>query len=107
MSRYVYATDAELPTFRAQWNASDGTGIDLSTAAFTLKLVNSSGTTALTKTSGITGTAGGLVTVTWGVGELNIAVGTYLVWLYARTGSSDRVFSASALPTIQIVTAPT
>ena len=107
MSGYVYATDQELPTFRAQWNASDGTGIDLSAATFTLKLVNSSGTTALTKTSGITGTSGGLVTVTWATGELNIAVGAYLLWLYARTGSSDRVFSVSALPTIQIITAPT
>jgi hypothetical protein len=107
MSRYVYATDQELPTFRAQWNASDGTGIDLSAATFTLKLVNSSGATALTKTSGITSTSGGLVTVTWATGELNIAVGSYLLWLYARTGTSDRVFSPDNLPTIQIVTAPT
>jgi hypothetical protein len=107
MSSYVYATDAELPTFRAQWNDANGTAIDLSSATFTVKLVNSTGTTALTKTSGIVGTAGGLVTITWGVGELAIAVGTYRLWLYARTGSSDRVFSPDNLPIIGIVTAPT
>jgi hypothetical protein len=107
MSSYVYATDAELPAFRAQWNDADNVGIDLSGATFTAKLVNSTGTTALTKTSGIVGTAGGLVTITWGVGELAIAVGTYRLWLYARTGSSDRVFSPDNLPIIGIVTAPT
>jgi hypothetical protein len=107
MSSYVYATDAELPTWRGQWSDDAGTGIDLSGATFTVKLVNSSGTTALTKTSGITGTVGGLVTITWSVGELNISPGTYALWLYARTGTSDRVFSPDNLPTIQIVTAPT
>jgi hypothetical protein len=107
MSSYVYATDQELPTFRAQWNDSAGTGIDLSSATFTVKLVNSSGTTVVTKTSGIVGTAGGLVTVTWAVAELNIAAGTYRLWLYARTGTSDRVFSPDNLPIIGIVTAPT
>jgi hypothetical protein len=108
MSRYVYATDAELPAWRGQWNDGDNVGIDLSGATFTVKLVNaSSGTTALTKTSGIVGTAGGAVTITWGVGELAIAVGTYRLWLYARTGSSDRVFSPDNLPIIGIVTAPT
>ena len=41
MSSYVYATDAELPTWRGQWSDDAGTGIDLSGATFTVKLVNS------------------------------------------------------------------
>ena len=106
MSTYTYTTDAELPTWRGQWNDSTGTAIDLSSATFTVKLVNSSGTTALTKTAGIVGTVGGLVTITWSVGELNITVGGYYLYLYARTGTSDRVFSPDNLPTIQIIAAP-
>jgi hypothetical protein len=108
MSSYVYATDAELPVWRGQWNDANGTAIDLSSATFTVKLVNaSSGVTVLTKTSGVVGTSDGLVTVTWATGELNVAVGNYRLWLYARTGTSDRVFSPDNLPTIGIVTAPT
>jgi hypothetical protein len=107
VSTYTYTTDSELPTWRGQWNDEAGTGIDLSGATFTVKLVNSSGTTALTKTNGITGTVGGLVTISWSVGELNIATGGYRLYLYARTGTSDRVFSPDNLPTIQIITAPT
>ena len=107
MSTYTYIADAELPTFRAQWNDADGVGIDLSSATFTAKLVNSAGTTALTKTTGITGTSGGLVTITWAAGELALTAGGYRLFLYARTGGNDRVFSPDNLPTVRIITAPT
>lgn len=107
MSSYTYTADAELPVWRGQWNDADNVGIDLSGATFTAKLVNSAGTTVVTKSSGIVGTAGGLVTITWAVGELAIAAGGYRLFLYARTGSSDRVFSPDNLPTIRIIAAPT
>ena len=107
MSSYTYTADAELPAWQGMWASGDGVGIDLSGATFTAKLVNSAGTTVVTKSSGIVGTAGGLVTITWAVGELAIAAGGYRLYLYARTGTSDRVFSPDNLPTIRIIAAPT
>lgn len=103
---YVYLSTDESPTWRGQWLDGDGTGVDLSGATFTVKLVNASGTVALTKTTGIVGTAAGLVTITWASGELDITAGGYRMILVARIAGADRTFSPGQLPTITIVAAP-
>ena len=107
MSIYTYTQIDEAPSWRGQWLDGDGAPVDLSAATFTVKLVGSNGTTALTKTTGVVGTVGGLVTITWGTGELNLTPGGYRLFIVARIASADRTFSPGALPSIAIIAAPT
>lgn len=106
MSHRTYSQTDEAPVWRATWT-DDGVAVDLSAATFTVKLVASDGTTALTKTTGVAGTVAGVVTITWATGELNLTPGGYRLFVVARIGTADRTFSPAALPTITIVAAPT
>lgn len=68
----------------------NGTTIDYSTGyTFTVLLLNGA-TTALTKTSGITGAAAGVVTTEWAVGEFDLAPATYRVLLIIRRSSDGK-----------------
>lgn len=106
MTTYTYLTTSELPAWKGQWSDGDGNPVDLSAATFEVKLVSRNGAIALTKTSGITGTVDGTVTVQWAVGELNIAPGKYRLYLVARTGSLDRAFDPGNPPVIAVLQAP-
>ena len=106
MANQVYLSTDEAPAWRATWT-DNGAPVDLSAATFTVKLVGSSGTTALTKTTGVTGTVAGVVTITWATGELNLTPGGYRLFVVARIASADQTFNPGALPTITIVAAPT
>ena len=109
LSTYVYATDQELPAVQLEWLDGTGALLDLSAATFTVKLTSvTTGATALTKSSGITGAATSPnVTIAWSSSELNITPGTYRLWCYARSGGLDRVFDPDSPPLVKVVTAPT
>ena len=92
---FTYERGAELPSLTLPWQEETAqdtwTDLDLSggTHTFTLTLVDRSGTTVLTKTSGITGNNGS-VSVVWAVDELDIAEGTYKMFLRARETATTK-----------------
>lgn len=121
MSFYPYLSTSELPSIPVRWLGLGGSTIDLSTASFTLKLVNDAGSTVLTKTTGITGYATLQGTapndynllVAWSTGDLatsGVAPGIYstqdktLILTY-RVGTSDSERFNGDL-TIEVATAP-
>lgn len=79
---------------RPAWVATvtiNGTGDNMSSGyTFSVKVAASpTATAALTKTTNITGAAGGVVTVAWAPNELDIEPGLYIVQLKAsRTSDS-------------------
>lgn len=79
-----------LPDFSSGWTFS----VRLGTTA--------TATPTLTKTTGISGAASGVITVAWAANELNIAVGDYVAHLTA-TRTSD---SAEATITEKITISP-
>ena len=85
-----YIQGAELPPLLVQFLANDGTTvIDLTGYTFTLKLATDTTTTpALTKSSGISGSANG-ATINWAAGDLDVAAGTYVFELTASSGGLD------------------
>lgn len=69
-----------------------GVAEDLSTG-YTFEVnvaASASATPALTKTTGITGAAGGVVTVAWATGDLALTAGTYVVQLTATRTSDSK-----------------
>ena len=94
---FTYRTGAERPTLTLPWQeqtaAYTWTDLDLSSGyTFSLTLVDEDGTTALTKTTNITG-ANGSVVVTWAADDLALDAGTYTLNLRATTSSLDRDYS--------------
>lgn len=60
----------------------NGTTEDMTTGfTFTVKAIDQNGSIDLTKTTGIAGGPGGVVTVTWAAGELALTPGRYTVQL--------------------------
>ena len=104
MSDYVYDAGDEDPDVALTWKDRDGAVINLSAATFSVKLVNSAGTTVVTKTTGITGasTAPNVV-IAWAAGELNIAAGDYRLIVTATVSSRQRTFRRNNPPTVQII----
>jgi hypothetical protein len=87
---YQYRQTDELPTIPFDLYNNSGTLHDLSTATFTFRLRDkTTGTVALTKTSGIVGAATAPnATVVWSAGDLAaVAVGNYWGELSYVTGS--------------------
>jgi len=79
--RIVYRRSDAKPDLTLPWEEETAQGsyssLDMSTGyTFALTLVGLDGTTALTKSTNITG-ADGSVTIVWDVGDLDIAAGTY------------------------------
>ena len=111
MARWRYRTDQEDPAYVVTWLDRNGDPIDFSSGyTFSLKLVSATaGTTALTKTTGITGAATAPnVSVVWSAAELAaVAVGDYIPHLTATTGGRDRVMPDPAADIIEIYAAPT
>lgn len=68
----------------------NGTALDYSTGYTFTVYLRKDGTNVLTKTTGITGAAAGVITTTWAVGDFNIAVGTYAVLLVIQRTSDSR-----------------
>lgn len=101
MQTFTYRAGAELPGLTLPWQeeTAQGTWTDLDLSSgytFTLTLVDASGTTVLTKTTGITG-ANGSVVVTWATDDLAITTGSYVLYLRARETATtkDRDYSPS------------
>lgn len=90
-----YHQSDELDAWQATILAS-GVNPDFS-SGYTFKVVvkNAAGTTVLTKTTGITGASGGVITVAWAAGELNIAPGLYTAHLI-RTRTSGTLEGTTA-----------
>ena len=90
-STVEYVAGSELPPMVVQFLANDNTSvIDLTSFTFVLKLALDTTTTALTKTTGMTGSTTG-VTVNWAAGELALPAGMYLFELRASYGNLDYV----------------
>lgn len=107
---FTYRAGAELPNLTLPWQeeVSPGdtwTNLDLSSGyTFTLTLVDSSGTTQLTKTTNITG-ADGSVTVDWANDDLDLSTGIYTMYLRANENgtSHDRDYRPANPIQIRIV----
>ncbi len=98
-NHFTYKAGAELPGLTLPWQeeltADTWTDLDLSSGyTFTLTLVDSTGTTQLTKTTNLTGNNGS-VTVAWATGELDLTAGVYTLHLRARevATSKDRDYA--------------
>lgn len=101
---YTYRPTDEDPSIPLEWLDSDGLPIDLSAATFSVVLrERSTGTTALTKTSGITGAATSPnVTITWSTGELASLSGVYELVATATVGGRARTFRPASLPLVEV-----
>lgn len=84
-----YVAGSELPPLKVQFLADDNsTVIDMTGMTFSLRLGLDTTTTALVKTTNITGDASGAL-VNWSAGDLNLPSGMYLFELTATTGGLD------------------
>lgn len=105
---FTYRRGAERPTITLPWQEQTGLStwadLDLSTGyTFSLALSKENdGTTALTKTTGVTG-QNGSVLVSWEADDLDIEPGTYQLKLRATTGGLDRDYAPGNPPRIVIV----
>lgn len=86
-----YFVGDELPAFEASITLNGQTVDFTSGWAFTVKLTQ--GATTVTKTSGITGSSSGTITVAWATGELNIAQGRWRLQLTATRTADQRQFT--------------
>lgn len=109
MSTFTYRRGAERPNITLPWQEETSQGVwadlDLSsgyTFVATLTRIDD-GTTALTKTSSITG-ADGSVTIVWAADELDIPPGSHRLNVRATNSSLDRDHSPDA-PTEIIIKA--
>lgn len=83
---------AELPDRTITWQESDGTPVDFVASAHTFRLVMSF-PTPVTKTSGISGDANGLVTIAFSADETNdfpLGRWTARLWAKRTVDSKDR-----------------
>lgn len=99
----TYVQGAELPPLLVQMLDENNDVIDFTSAsAFSLKMGLDSTTTALTKTTGITGSTTG-ATIAWAAGDLNFTTtgpGVYIAELTATISGLDyrRQFSITIDP---------
>ena len=107
METIVYeggATTAR-PALVLRWQYQDTAttwaDLDLSAYSFSLTLVDTNGTTQLTKTD-VTG-GSGTATVTWTAGELDLSPGVYELHLAASSGGVTRHYSPNRPLKIRIV----
>ena len=97
VGRIDYSQHAEDPGAGVWWTDRTDALVDFTGYTFTAK-IHAGGTTALTKTSGITGSAGSgspssgtpNIAIDWSTGELNITPGEYTLELTPRSGGRDR-----------------
>lgn len=101
LNRVQYHYGVARPALKLWLPDDDGTLIDMSSGyTFSLKIGAPGSTALLTKSSSIVGAAGSGIeptgvpncVVTWGAGELAIAVGAHLAQLTATTGALPRIF---------------
>lgn len=83
-----YIAGAERPALLIQILDEDNAIIDLTGYTCSLKLGLDTATTALSKTTGIAGSATG-VTATWAAGELALTPGNYIGEVVATSGGLD------------------
>lgn len=111
MQTFTYTAGDELPGLTLPWQTETAQGVwtdlDLSSGyTFTLTLISDAdGTTALTKTTNLTG-ANGSVVIAWATGDLALTAGnTYTMRLVARevATSKDRSYSPDRPIKVRIV----
>lgn len=108
MSELVYLSSSEYPSVQLTWKDSTGAVIDFSSGYTFTVILSIDGAAALTKTSGISGSATAPnITINWSAGELNLTAGLYQLFVIARDGASkDRVFNPGRPPQVRIVKQP-
>lgn len=97
-----YASGDERPSWQATVTVN-GVAEDMSSGyTFGVTLTNvGTGTVVLTKTTGITGATGGVVTVAWATNELAVAQGSYLAQLVATRTSDSAQWTVDEKVTIR------
>lgn len=96
----TYVRGAELPPLLVQMLDDNNDVIDFTSASgFSFKMGLDTSTTALTKTTGITGSTTG-ATIAWASGDLELASGVYIAELTATISGLDyrRQFSIQIEP---------
>ena len=96
----TYVRGAELPSLLVQMLDDNNDVIDFTSASgFSFKMGLDTSTTALTKTTGITGSTTG-ATIAWASGDLELASGVYIAELTATISGLDyrRQFSIQIEP---------
>jgi hypothetical protein len=97
VGRMVYSAHAADPAGGIWWTTRAGTLIDYTGYTFTAK-ITAGGTTVLTKTTGITGSAGSgtnptgtpNIVIEWGDDELDVTPGDYYLELTPRISGRNR-----------------
>lgn len=113
VATFAFLTTDEDPSITLRWN-DKGSALNLSTATFTVRLMDSSGATVLTSAGTSTGYSSHQGTSPYDYnfihsfagGELAITAGTYRLVVQATISSRQRTFSPGNLPTVLIVSAP-
>ena len=112
---YVFYSTDEDPGIALAWLDRNGSAVDLSAATFTVKLINSSGTVALTSTGTSTGYSSLQGTApqqynylhSFAAADLATLSGTYSLWVQATISSRQRTFAPGNLPSVTVVAVPT
>jgi hypothetical protein len=95
-----YVQGAEQPPTELWWQKANKELVDFTTGVLSweVKIIDKARRVLLTKTSGVTGSAGSgteangtpNVSIAWSTGELNIAPGKHVIQVKATTASGDR-----------------
>jgi hypothetical protein len=102
-----YYKGAELPNVDITWLDSAGDPVNFSTGyTFTVKIGTAGSAAAVTKTTGITGTATAPnIVISWTANELDITAGTYDMDIIAReTATSKDRIQSTEIVILNIVT---
>ena len=103
VTTYNYKATDEDPSIALEWKDRDGNVIDLSTATFSVLLVDVNGTTAVTKTQNVTGASTSPnVVISWDAGELAALSGQYKLIVQATVSSRQRTFRAGNYPIVLV-----
>jgi hypothetical protein len=86
-STVLYRRGAAAPNLLLEWLDTDGAPIDLTSGTFTLYLRDTSlGDAALTKATGVTGSATGRLTVAWADNDLDLTETSYELLVHWSNG---------------------
>jgi hypothetical protein len=86
-STVLYRRGAAAPALLLEWLDTDGAPVDLTSGSFTLYLRDTSlGDAELTKTTGVTGSVDGILTVAWADNDLDLLETAYELLVHWSNG---------------------
>lgn len=111
---YRYLTTSEDPSILLEWLDYAGSAVDLSSGTWSVKLVHiSTGTVAVTKTTGVTGYAALQGTapnqynalIQWATGELAVTAGEYRLLVAHTASSREKIYGGEVRVIVEAVPA--